>query len=144
MPYGRYVNPAICDEPVLRAIHTYLSNKNVNIEILCGDFASSITEANCNSFIYFDPPYHSSGNTNFTGYQANGFNENDQTRLRNVFLERTEAGAKCLLCNSDTEFIRGLYNDKRFEVLTVKAKRYINSNSSGRGEVNELLIKNWK
>jgi len=143
VPYGRYVNPAICDEPVLRSIHKYLNHEATDIHILHGDFATTVADAERNSFIYFDPPYHSPDNTNFTGYLAGGFNENEQIRLHDVFVERTNAGAKCLLSNSDTPFIRELYNDNRFEIIAVRAKRAINSDSAGRGEVDEVLIKNW-
>ena len=144
VPYGRYANPAICDEPVLRALHRYLEHKNVDINILSGDFAVAVKEARCGSFVYFDPPYYSPDNTNFTGYQAGGFNDEEQERLRDVFVERTEAGAKCLLSNSDTLLIRELYSDERFEIITVKANRAINSCGAGRGAICEVLIKNWR
>ena len=145
VPYGRYINPAICDEPVLRAIHGYLNHEKVKVEILNGDFATAVEEADRNSFIYFDPPYHSPDNTNFTGYQASKFDEDEQRRLLEVFVARTQAGAKCLLSNSDTPFVRELYGNKQFdfEIITVKAKRVINSDSAGRGEIDEVLIKNW-
>lgn len=142
VPYGRYRNPAICEEAALRAVHKYLVENEVGV--LNGDFAQVTQNVDHRSFVYFDPPYHSPDNTNFTGYQANGFNEVEQTRLRDTYLELTEQGAKCLLSNSDTDFIRELYNDERFEIITVQAKRAINSNSAGRGEVNEVLIKNWR
>lgn len=142
VPYGRYKNPAICEEPVLRAVHYYLQSDE--IKILSGDFTQAIQDANERSLIYFDPPYHSPDNTNFTGYQANGFGEDEQTRLRNAYSDLTEKGIKCLLSNSDTKFIRDLYSDNRFKIITVQAKRAINSNSAGRGEVNEVLVKNWR
>jgi DNA adenine methylase len=143
VPYGNYANPCICDEPVLRAIHSYFNYEKAEIEILSGDFAQAVETAEHGSFIYFDPPYHSPENTNFTGYQAGGFGAKEQRRLRDVFAARTEAGAKCLLSNSDTPFIRELYSDHRFEFITVKAKRAINSDREGRGEADEVLIKNW-
>jgi DNA adenine methylase len=68
VPCGRYANPLICDEPVLRAIHRYFNYENVEIEICNGDFAHAVETAERGSFIYFDPPYHSVNNTNFTGY----------------------------------------------------------------------------
>ncbi|MDR1904117.1 MAG: DNA adenine methylase [Treponema sp.] len=142
VPYGKYKNPAICDEIVLRQISNYL---NVHkIDILNNDFEYAVMTADKNSFIYFDPPYHSSDKTNFTGYQADGFNEEEQERLRNVMIKMTNQGAKCLLSNSDTEYIRELYDYKFFDIISVQAKRYINSDSAGRGNVNEVLIKNWK
>lgn len=141
-PYGKYKNPAICDEPVLKAIHKYLTDNEV--EILSGDFADAVQTADKKSFVYFDPPYHSADNTNFTGYQADRFGEEEQVRLRNVYADLTERGVRCLLSNSDTSFIRELYSDNRYEIISVTAKRTINSNSSGRGNVNEVLIKNWR
>lgn len=142
-PYGRYVNPAICDEPVLRAIHKYLSD-NEEILILNDDFANAVKTADNKAFVYFDPPYHSPDNTNFTGYQADRFDAKEQARLRDIYVELTEKGAKCLLSNSDTAFIRELYSGDRFEIIHVIAKRAINSDGAGRGSVNEVLIKNWK
>jgi DNA adenine methylase len=144
VPYGRYTNPAICVEPVLRAVHRYLNYDNVEIEILNGDFEVAVEAAGRGSFIYFDPPYHSPDNTNFTGYQSGGFGEDEQRRLRDVFVARTDEGARCLLSNADTAFIREIYNDNRFEIIALKAKRVINSDSAGRGEVDEVLIKNWR
>jgi DNA adenine methylase len=144
VPWGRYANPSIMNEPVLRAIHEYLTHESVNVKIMCGDFEAAVESAAEGSFIYFDPPYHSPGNVSFSGYQAQGFDESEQRRLRDVFVECTHMGAKCLLSNSDTLFIRELYNDDHFDIISVKAKRAINSDSAGRGEVNEVMIKNWK
>ncbi|MDR2650492.1 MAG: hypothetical protein LBB94_12375 [Clostridiales bacterium] len=59
-------------------------------------------------------------------------------------LSNVQELALCLLSNSDTPFIRELYDDNRFEIIKVKAKRAINSDSAGRGEVDEVLIKNWR
>jgi len=141
VPYGKYKNPLICDEPVLRAVSSYFNNNN--IQMFTGDFAAILEHADRNSFVYFDPPYHSEDNTNFTGYQAGGFGEAEQTRLRDVYTELTERGVKSLLSNADTVFIRALYDNKKFTIETVKAKRAINSDSSGRGDVNEVLVRNW-
>ena len=140
VPYGKYKNPAICEEIVLRQVSSYLNSNEITI--LCKDFEQAVFKANKKSFIYFDPPYHSPDKTNFTGYQANGFDENEQERLRNVMIKMTNRGIKCLLSNSDTDYIRELYNYHFFEIIPVQAKRTINSDSAGRGVVNELLIKN--
>jgi len=142
VPYGKYKNPAICEDIVLRQISNYLNTNEITI--LNIDFEQVVLKASKKSFIYFDPPYHSPNKTNFTGYQANGFDENEQERLRNTMIKMTNRKIKCLLSNSDTEYIRELYNYDFFDLLPVQAKRVINSDSAGRGTVNELLIKNWK
>jgi DNA adenine methylase len=139
VPYGRYKNPTICDDLVLRAISFYLNGGNISITN--DDFEKALSTADSRSFVYFDPPYHSPGRTNFTGYRADGFGENEQERLRNVFREMTKRKAKCLLSNSDTGFVRSIYKD--YEIIPVRAKRTINSDSSRRGLVGEVLIKNY-
>jgi len=142
VPFGKYKNPTICEENVLRQISDYLNS--CEIRILNIDFEKAVSTATKKSFVYFDPPYHSPDKTNFTGYQAEGFDENEQLRLRDVILRLTNKGVKCLLSNSETNYIKELYNNDLFKIITVQAKRAINSDSAGRGNVNELLIKNWK
>jgi DNA adenine methylase len=138
VPYGSYKNPSICDEPLLRQISLYL-NAN-DISITNDDFENAVSSADSGSFVYFDPPYHSPHKTGFTGYQADGFGEHEQERLGNVFHAMTNRKVKCLLSNSDTEFIRRLYKD--YEIIPVQAKRAINSDSSGRGFAGEVLVMN--
>jgi DNA adenine methylase len=140
VPFGRYSNPAIFDEPVLRAVHHYLSANSITI--LNCDFAEAVKNVDEHSFVYFDPPYHPFRKSSFTAYQAGGFGEDEQTRLRDVFLELTEREVPCLLSNSDTPFIRELYGDKRFDTISVSANRAINSAVDGRGKTGEVLVKN--
>jgi len=142
VPYGRYKNPAICEEIVLRQISDYLNSNK--IEILNCDFEDAVAKAGKKSFVYFDPPYHSPDKTNFTSYQAGRFDENEQERLRDVIIKLTNRGVKCLLSNSDTDYIRKMYKNTSFKIIPIQAKRAINSDSAGRGNVNEVLIKNWK
>ena len=142
VPQGRYKNPAICEEGLLRGISDYLNASDV--AILHGDFEQAVLGADTNSFVYFDPPYHSPVSTGFTGYQADGFDEKEHERLRDLMIRLTGMGAKCLLSNADTEYVRNLYRHAQFEIIPVQAKRRINANAAGRGEVGELLVKNWK
>ena len=141
-PYGKYKNPSICDETALRQISAYLNSGKINITNC--DFEKAVSSADKNSFVYFDPPYHSPLKTNFTWYQADGFSKTEQERLRNVIIKLTNLGVKCLLSNSDTDYIRDLYNHDFFEIIKVQAKRTINSDAAGRGAVSEVLIKNWE
>lgn len=139
VPFGKYKNPAICEEVTLREINKYFNSSNISI--LNGDFSEALKTASKGDFVYLDPPYHSPNNMNFTGYQAGGFNEGEQVRLYETFLELSNKNVKCLLSNSDTDFIRDLYKD--FTIHTVKATRAINSDATKRGKVNEVLVQNW-
>lgn len=141
-PFGRYKNPNIINAAGLRAVSKYFND--ANITFLSGDFESTVKGIKKGSVVYFDPPYAPISKTsNFTGYNESGFGEEEQKRLKRLCDRVTEKGVHILLSNSDCEFIRELYSDKeKYEIISVKAKRAINSVGNSRGEVSEVLIKN--
>lgn len=140
-PFGRYKNPNIVNEPTLKAVNKFL-NKN-NISINNGDYSDVLETADENSFIYLDPPYHPiSENSNFTGYVQGGWDMFDQIRLREVCDILNDKGAKFLLSNSSSPFIKDQY--EKYKITTVKAIRAINSNGSDRGAIDEVLIRNYE
>ena len=139
-PFGRYKNPNIVNEPTLKAVNKFLNSSNVRIS--SGDYSEILATADENSFVYFDPPYHPiSESSNFTGYVQGGWNIFDQIRLREVCDDLHERGVKFLLSNSSAQFIRDQYEN--YTIKTVKATRAINSNGADRGEIDEVLIKNY-
>lgn len=140
-PFGRYKNPNIVNETTIRAVSKYL-NAN-KITILNEDFEEALKGIKKNSFVYFDPPYHPvSESSNFTGYVQGGFDMYEQVRLRDLCNKLNEKGIKFLLSNSATQFIEDLY--KNYKISYVKANRSINSNAKKRGEIDEVLIRNYE
>ena len=140
-PFGSYKNPNIVNEITLRAVHKYFNESN--IKFLNGDFEKTVKNAKKDDFVYFDPPYAPISKTsNFTGYNESGFGENEQIRLKELCDTLNKKGVKFLLSNSDCEFIRELYKD--YNIVTIKAKRAINSNGNNRGAVSEVLIRNYE
>jgi DNA adenine methylase len=140
-PFGRYKNPNIVNEPTLRAAHKFLNSNNIQISNT--DYSEILKKLDKKSFVYLDPPYHPiSENSNFTGYIQGGWNIFDQVDLKTACDELNNNGIKFLLSNSSSGFIKDLYRD--YKVFTVKANRAINSNGADRGEVDEVLIKNYE
>ncbi|BCR36672.1 DNA adenine methylase [Mariniplasma anaerobium] len=148
VPYGTYTNPKICDENLLRDISKYFNEKNIHFTSL--DFEEAVKGAKSGSFVYFDPPYDPLSKTSsFTQYQKGGFDREEQKRLKCVADRLVHKGAKVILSNSNTEFIKDLYKNKiddaksdvdYFIVELVDAKRSINSKADGRGKIKEVLI----
>ncbi len=135
VPFGRYKNPNICDEPNLRAASAVLERAQIEQR----HFSTVLETAQAGDFVYFDPPYYPvSATANFTAYSRYGFSQQDQVDLRDVFAELTARGVYAMLSNSDTPFIRDLYAD--FNVHTVYASRAINSKAGARGKVSEVLV----
>jgi DNA adenine methylase len=140
-PFGRYKNPNIINEPTLKAVSKYLNSNDINIH--CQDYEKVLENLDTSSFVYLDPPYHPiSDNSNFTGYVQGGWDMFDQIRLREACDELTRKGIKFLLSNSATPFIKDQY--RNYIIKTVKANRAINSNGADRGEIDELLIRNYE
>jgi len=141
VPFGKYKNPQIVNEIVLRAVHNYLNSNDVTI--LNEDFETVVANAKKGDFIYFDPPYDPVSDTSsFTGYSLDGFNKDDQIRLRDTFVELDKKGCKVLLSNSATDFIKDIYKD--FHIEIVSASRNINSVASKRGKIDEVLVMNYE
>ncbi|MDB7776096.1 DNA adenine methylase [Lactiplantibacillus plantarum] len=142
-PYGRYKNPAIVNAEVLTAVSEFLNKSS--IKILNGDFEAAVKNAKSGDFVYFDPPYAPMVNDkqSFVGYTLNGFDANDQMRLRDLVNELTDKEVKVMLSNSAVPFIYDIYADYKETTITVPASRNINSRGAGRGKVNEVLIMNY-
>lgn len=141
-PFGNYKNPDFKNPYVLRAVSMYL--KNNDIRIMNTDFEEAVKHIRKGAFVYFDPPYYPlSDSSSFTGYTLDGFDKDDQIRLKKLCDKLHERRVKFLLSNSAAPFIIDLYNNKEYKVEYVKARRAINSNAKGRGEIKEVLIRNY-
>jgi DNA adenine methylase len=138
VPVGSYANPDWVRAPEIRAASEVLQDTTIHNE----DFEYVLGAADDGDLVYFDPPYQPVSTTaNFTDYHADGFDKDDQRRLRDVAVELHKAGVHVVLSNSPpvAELYQG--NDA-FTVDTVGAKRAINSDGENRDEVAEVLITN--
>lgn len=140
-PFGRYKNPNIVNEPILKAVSGYLNANDILIQSV--DYEEILEDIDRNSFVYLDPPYHPiSASSNFTGYVQGGWDSRDQIRLREACDNLTRRGIRFLLSNSCSDFIRNLYRE--YNISVVKAVRSINADAEKRGEIDELLIRNYE
>lgn len=138
VPIGRYKNPIIYDEELIMAASTALQNA----EIRHADFAKALDFADKGDFVYFDPPYYPlTPTSSFTAYHENVFLDEEQKRLYGVFKKLADRGVSVMHSNSDTEFIKGLY--KGYDIEFVEVNRFINSKSSGRGKIKEIIARNF-
>lgn len=139
-PFGNYKNPNIVNAPTLRAVSDYF--QKAEIEFSCRDYADVLAEISRGTFVYLDPPYDPvSDSANFTGYSRGGFCRDDQIRLRECCDDLTRRGIKFMLSNSSTEFIRGQY--AAYNITIVQAKRAVNADAAGRGQVDEVVVRNY-
>lgn len=146
VPFGKAVNPLICDKETLLADSELLQG----VEIVNGDFEGVYELLTDRAFIYFDPPYRPLPKTpSFTAYSKDGFNDEQQKRLASFCRKLDKDGHQWLLSNSDPantdpedRFFETIFDG--FEIHRVFAKRMINSKADGRGKITELAICNYK
>ena len=148
VPFGRYINPQICDPATIRLDSELLQR----VEILTGDFEETLDHTGDGyNFFYFDPPYRPlSATSSFNSYSREDFNDEEQIRLRD-FCARLNgqlgigwmlSNADCSAKNPDDRFFEEIYAD--FFINRVYASRAINANPSKRGKLTELLICNYR
>lgn len=136
-PIGSYKNPNIADKSVILSASEALQNATITNE----PFSEVVKNTTKNDLIYFDPPYYPLTQTSsFTAYDKNGFLDDKQRELFEIFEMLHVEGCHVLHSNSYTEFIKELYKD--YEINMVMANRFINSKSSGRGKISEVLVRN--
>ena len=146
VPCGKYKNPTICDSNNLRNLSKLLKN----VVFAYGDYKESEKLVDENTFVYFDPPYRSlSVTSGFTSYTKEDFNDENQKELAEYYNKLNLKNAKLMLSNSNPKntnendnFFEKIY--KGFNINEVSAKRMINANAKGRGEISELLITNYE
>jgi len=144
-PFGKYKNPDILNEDNLYTVAILLKTTQIRL----GDFTACRKFIDDHTFVYLDPPYRPLNETSsFTSYSKQGFSDNDQVRLADFFKELDAKGAKIMLSNSDPKnenpgdtFFDDLYSG--YYIDRVPAKRMINCNGSGRGNITELIITNY-
>lgn len=140
-PFGNYKNPNIVNAPVLRAVSSYFNS--ATIHFTSTDYADVLHSIPKGTFVYLDPPYDPVSTTsNFTGYSKGGFTQADQIRLRECCDELDRRGIKFMLSNSSTEFIHEQY--AAYNISVVQAKRAINSAADKRGDVDEVVVRNYE
>lgn len=140
-PFGHYKNPNIVNEHTLRAVSAYFQRAQITFSST--DYAEVLAGVAKGTFVYLDPPYDPVSSTaNFTGYAKGGFDRAEQIRLRECCDELDRRGIKFMLSNSATEFIKEQYG--AYLITIVKAKRAINSNAAKRGQIDEVVVRNYK
>jgi DNA adenine methylase len=143
VPFGRYDNPKICNEPRLRAASEVLRGRGVSIKV--ADFEALTERAAPGDAVYFDPPYVPLTKTaSFTGYHSEAFGADEHQRLAGAFSSLTQRGVAAVLSNSGGKETKKLYVRDGVDVEKVMVARPINSSAGKRGAVAELVVSNTR
>ena len=140
VPFGKYKNPDFVQEENILNISELLNKTKAQIKV--ASFEEVLKNAQKGDFVYFDPPYDVlTESANFTSYDKSWFGQDMQKKLAEVCRRLDKKWVKFMLSNHNTPFIREIY--KGFDFKIVKARRNVNSKGNGRGEVEEVVVRNY-
>lgn len=143
-PIGRTTNgkmPDIIQEDAIRELSKFLKT----VDIRTGDYRTVINDIHPlpGDVIFLDPPYSKDDDiktSGFVGYQKEGWTDHDLEILKSECDYWTRLGAKIVITNNDTEFVRNLFSD--WEIHPVEVRRSINRNGESR-KGREVIITNF-
>ena len=113
-----------------------LLNKTELFQLDFHDFVNQI-EIDNNDFMFLDPPY----DTTFSEYDKNGFDQQDQKRLRDYLIN--DCPCKFMLVIKKTDYIMNLYKDKNLNIFEFEKSYFVSFKNRNKKKVTHLLIKNY-
>lgn len=143
-PIGRSSSgktPDIVQADAIRELSKFLQT----VDIQNGDYRTVVN--NCKPMpgdvIFLDPPYSKDDNiktSGFVGYQKEGWTDYDLEILKSECDYWSRLGAKIIITNNDTKFVRNLFSD--WEIHPIEVHRSINRNGDNRNG-REVIITNF-
>jgi DNA adenine methylase len=139
VPFGRYKNPVVVNEELIRACSRVLAKT----EIRKAHFRNVLAKSHRGDLVYLDPPYVPLTKTaSFSAYVKEDFDESDQYELADVIRKLTNKGVKVILSNSDTSLSRQIFG--ALTLFSVPASRSISASAESRKKVRELIGINYE
>jgi DNA adenine methylase len=102
VPYGKNPNRKLLPLADYESAATALANAELHHE----DYSNALKRARSGDIIYLDPPYFKT----FAGYHADGFTEEDHSKLANTCKLLANKGVAIIASNSDHERIRQMWD----------------------------------
>lgn len=144
-PIGRSSSgkiPDIVQEEAIRELHDFLQT----VDIKTGDYRTVVNDwkPDHTSVIFLDPPYVKDEDIKtdgFVGYTKEGWSVQDLEILKSECDYWSSLGAKIIITNNDTEFVRELFKD--WKIHPVDVRRSINRDGANR-KGKEIIITNYQ
>ena len=143
-PIGRSSSgkiPDIVQEEAIRELHDFLQT----VDIKTGDYRTVVNDwkPDHTSVIFLDPPYIKDEDIKtdgFVGDTKEGWSVQDLESMKSECDCWTRLGAKIVVTNNDTKFVRELFKD--WKIHPVDVRRSINRNGDSR-KGKEVIITNY-
>lgn len=138
VPWGNRLAGAINRPGVIRDTSELLTGTTIMQQC----FRMSAPHVGREDFVYLDPPYPPDEQGNgFHAYGAGGFHYDEHVELRDAAARMAGTGARVMVSNADTPFVRDVWRDWRVETVTVQ--RSIGATAARRRRVREVVIRSY-
>lgn len=139
-PYGNGMSQRSIGEDNIRKVSEYFNNNS--IEFRTGDFVDACEEAQEGDFVYLDPPYFSvAKDGSLFNYSADGFNLEDQHRVKQLVDDLSDRGVFVMASNAACDEVFELYKD--YTIHTPTISRTNGGKNAAYGKIQESLIVNF-
>jgi len=142
VPYGNYSQPEIINKEHLQEVHDLIQGV---IFTHC-DFSIPLQKCNdsnvLNDFIYLDPPYAPENKKSFVGYNKDGFDLEQHTKLFRLCNLLHLKKIKFMMSNADVELLKTHFPSDIYNTQSIEVKRTINSKKPG-SKAKEVIIKDY-
>lgn len=118
---------------------TEVAEKLKKTSIFCTDFEKFLKEAKPQEgdFVFLDPPY----DTDFSTYDKNSFDKDDQKRLADYFCDKCKANWMLIIKN--TPFILSLYENRGLNIRSFDKTYSVSFMNRNNRNTEHLLITNY-
>lgn len=126
-----------------------LSEKLKNMQLINGDFRSTLSYAGAKDFIYIDPPYldreiDGKKSSTFRKYNSKEFDEKDLSDLSEILTELSSKGAHILISNYSVPAVKEFFpKTMGWNYIDLDRVSYLSGKSSGRHKTSEICIHNF-
>jgi len=128
VPYGKLAAPAFPSDEHLIA----WGKQAHEWEVICGDFAETVSRAGSGDVIFADPPYFDGTGGGFSGYVQGGWTIPNQVRLVEALSAARSRGAKVIATDGGSERTREVYASAGFSLFPVAEQHNVSARVEGR------------
>ena len=137
VPYGRHAKTHVPTRTHLTNVSDALSKAHLH----AASYEQALRRVRKGHFVYLDPPYPPlNGTSFFRHYTRDRFDNDDQRKLFDRFLELDARRCLVMMSNADTSSIRDLY--RNFHIADLPTTRWISCKNT-KHAVSELVITNY-
>jgi DNA adenine methylase len=135
VPYGNYkTTPKMMTKEDITKVSSLIKD----VEFICCDFETPLSNIKCNDYIYIDPPYVPENKKSFVGYNIDGFNLEQHIKLFNLI--KQQKNIKFCMSNSNVKLVNDAFKD--YNISQIKCRRSINAKNP-QSTTTELIITNY-